>query len=126
MIAAGLSQSELARRVGMSQQAVHKLIRGTSRSTANLHRFARELGTTTAYLAGETDDPDEGAPPPEPPATIQHLMMPVAFPSQPALEAMLTPVRRARMKALAPVGAPATSTATAVGSGASPVQRAPA
>ncbi len=88
MRAAGLSQSELARRVGMSQQAVHKLIRGTSRSTANLHRFARELGTTTAYLAGEIDDPNEGAPPPELPPTIQHMMMPVAFPSQPALEMM--------------------------------------
>jgi hypothetical protein len=38
---------------------------------------------------GETDDPDEGAPPPDPIPTVQHLMMPVAFPSQPALEAML-------------------------------------
>lgn len=89
MKATGLSQSELARRVGVSQQAVHKLIHGKSRSTANLHRFARELGTTAAYLAGETDDPSGDAPLPDPIPTVQHLLMPVAFPSQPALEAML-------------------------------------
>jgi hypothetical protein len=28
---------------------------------AHLHRIARELGTTPAYLTGETDDPSEGA-----------------------------------------------------------------
>jgi len=61
---AQLSQAELARRVGMSQQAVGKLVNGESRSSPNLHKIARELGTTPAYLAGETDDPDAGAPSP--------------------------------------------------------------
>lgn len=59
----GLSQSELARRVGLSQPAINSLIRGNSRSSTHLHRIARELGTTPAYLAGETDDPDADAPP---------------------------------------------------------------
>lgn len=53
----GLSQSELARRVELTQPTINALIRGSSRSSAYLHRIARELRTTSAYLAGETDDP---------------------------------------------------------------------
>lgn len=64
MQTAQMSQAELARRVGMSQQAVGKLVNGGSRSSPNLHKIARALGTTPAYLAGETDDPDADAPPP--------------------------------------------------------------
>lgn len=59
----GLSQAELARRIGISQQAVGKLVHGNSRSSTHLHRIARELGTTPAYLSGEVDDPNEDAPP---------------------------------------------------------------
>jgi transcriptional regulator with XRE-family HTH domain len=59
----GLSQSELARRVHLTQPAINALIRGSSRSSTHLHRIARELGTTPAYLTGETDDPDADAPP---------------------------------------------------------------
>lgn len=57
----GISQAELARRVGVAQQTIHKLISGGSRTSAHLHRIARELGTTADYLSGETDDPGEGA-----------------------------------------------------------------
>lgn len=57
----GISQAELARRVGVAQQTIHKLITGGSRTSAHLHRIARELGTTADYLTGETDDPSEGA-----------------------------------------------------------------
>lgn len=57
----GLSQSELARRVGISQQSIHKLITGASRGSTHIAKIARELGTTAAYLSGETDDPSEGA-----------------------------------------------------------------
>lgn len=57
----GISQAELARRVGVAQQTIHKLISGGSRTSAHLHRIARELGTTADYLSGETDDPSEGA-----------------------------------------------------------------
>lgn len=57
----GISQAELARRVGVAQQTIHKLITGGSRTSAHLHRIARELGTTADYLTGETDNPNEGA-----------------------------------------------------------------
>ena len=62
LTAKGLSQSELARRVGISQSAVAKLALGTGYGSKHLHRIARELGTTPAYLAGETDDPDSEVP----------------------------------------------------------------
>lgn len=62
----GISQAELARRVGVRQSTLHSLISGKSRSTRSMRELARELGTTLEYLMGETDDPDEGAaPPPE-------------------------------------------------------------
>lgn len=59
----GLSQSELARRVGVSQSAIHKLASGGAYGSAHLHKIARELGTSPAFLTGETDDPREGAAP---------------------------------------------------------------
>lgn len=54
----GLSQSELARQVGVRQSTINALIRGDSRGSKHLHVIARALQTTTAYLAGEIDDPD--------------------------------------------------------------------
>jgi phage repressor protein C with HTH and peptisase S24 domain len=65
-----MSQSELARRVALGQTTINSLIRGDSRTSRHLHRIARELGTTPAYLTGETDDPVEGALPIPTPATI--------------------------------------------------------
>ncbi|MCC2978886.1 helix-turn-helix domain-containing protein [Sphingomonas sp. IC4-52] len=59
----GLSQSELGRRVGVSQATIYKLLVGESYGTRHLHKIARELLTTPAYLTGETDDPDRDAPP---------------------------------------------------------------
>jgi phage repressor protein C with HTH and peptisase S24 domain len=61
MQATGMSQSELARRVGVSQASIQKLTTGSAYGSKHLHRIARELGTTPAYLSGETDDPSEGA-----------------------------------------------------------------
>jgi transcriptional regulator with XRE-family HTH domain len=58
-----MSQSELARRVKLNQSTIAGLITGKARSSAHLHRIARELGTTPAYLTGETDDPEADAPP---------------------------------------------------------------
>lgn len=57
-----LSQSELARRVGVRQSTINGLIRGHAQGSKHLHKIARELLTTPAYLAGETDDPDADAP----------------------------------------------------------------
>lgn len=57
----GLSQSELARRVGISQAAIAKLINRPGQGSKFIHLIARELGTSPAFLMGETDDPEEGA-----------------------------------------------------------------
>jgi len=57
-----MSQSELARRVGLTQGTIAQLISGRSRSSSHLHKIARELKTTPAYLTGETDDPSSDAP----------------------------------------------------------------
>ncbi len=66
MQAAGLSQAELARRVGVAQPTIFKLIHSSKKGSAHLHRVARELGTTPAYLSGEVDDPELDAPEPPP------------------------------------------------------------
>lgn len=58
----GLSQAELARRVGIRQSTVNSLIRGDSRTSRSLLKIARALNTTPAYLSGETDDPSGDSP----------------------------------------------------------------
>lgn len=57
-----MSQAELARRIPVDQSTINGLIRGHSRSSKHLHRIARELQTTAAYLTGETDDPETELP----------------------------------------------------------------
>jgi transcriptional regulator with XRE-family HTH domain len=57
-----LSKSEMARRVGVTPPAIRDLVNGNSYSSRHLHKIARELGTTPAYLSGETDDPDSDVP----------------------------------------------------------------
>lgn len=52
-----MSQAELARRVKIDQSSINGLIRGATKTSRHLHRIASELGTTPAYLTGETDDP---------------------------------------------------------------------
>jgi len=59
----GLSQSELARRVGVRQPTISRLLLGEAAGSKHLHVIARELRTTPQYLTGETDDPQEGAVP---------------------------------------------------------------
>jgi Predicted transcriptional regulator len=72
----GLTQSELARRVHVSQATIAQLVTGRSRSSAHLHKIARELQTTPAYLSGETDDPSAGAlPVPTPELVAEQLGM---------------------------------------------------
>jgi len=88
MLEQDLSQSELGRRVGVSQATIYKLLTGESYGTKHLHLIARELGTTPAYLTGEIDDPDDGAPPPVVAPRTQLVMMPVGMPSEEALADM--------------------------------------
>lgn len=62
--AAGMTQAELARRVNVTQGAIAKIAKNNPHRSSVLHLVARELGTTPAYLTGETDDPTADAPPP--------------------------------------------------------------
>ena len=57
-----MSQAALGRRVGLNQSTINGLIRGDQRSSTKLHEIARALGTTSAYLSGETDDPRSDQP----------------------------------------------------------------
>ena len=65
MAVQGLSQAELARRVGVKQPSIYAIINKNKSGTRTLHKLARELGTTPAYLTGETDNPESDAPPAE-------------------------------------------------------------
>lgn len=87
-VAAGISQAELARRVGVRQSTMNSLINGDSRSSRSIVQIARELATSPAYLMGDTDDPDENAPPSPPAPVIQFVTMQVALPSERALARM--------------------------------------
>ena len=60
----GFSQAELARRVGVAQPTIFALIHRNKIGSKHIHKIARELGTTPAYLTGETDNPNEDAPAP--------------------------------------------------------------
>jgi len=62
-----LGQAELARRVGISQASIWHLINKGKTGSRHITKIARELGTTVAYLEGETDDSDADAPLPAPP-----------------------------------------------------------
>lgn len=66
----GMTQTALARAVGVSQAAIAQLINGKAAGTKHLHAIARALGTTAEYLTGETDDPSAGALPVPSPETL--------------------------------------------------------
>ena len=52
----GLSQNELARRVGVSQATIWKLATQPVQGSKHIHRIASELGTSPEFLMDETDD----------------------------------------------------------------------
>ncbi|WP_257555087.1 S24 family peptidase [Sphingobium sp. CFD-2] len=56
----GMSQAELARRVGIKQPSINHLIKNGAQGSKHLHQIAQALQTTPAYLTGEIDDPAEG------------------------------------------------------------------
>ena len=57
----GISQSELARRIGVKQPSIARLTSGETQNSRHLHLIARELGTTPEYLTGETANPTTSA-----------------------------------------------------------------
>ena len=101
LTAVGMSQAELARRVGVTQPSINHLIKRGVGGSSHLHKIARELRTTPEYLIGEIDDPASDAPLPVPPAP-QLVMMAVALPSEAALarmfEGLLLPLDLTRPK----------------------------
>jgi len=72
--AVDMTQSELGRRIGVSQGTIAHLISGRSLGSKHLHAMARELQTTAAYLNMETDDPKEGALPAPSPESVAELL----------------------------------------------------
>lgn len=52
----------MARYIGVSSQAVSKMVLGGTTDSPKLYQIAKFLGTTPEYLTGETDDPS--SPPP--------------------------------------------------------------
>lgn len=52
----GISQSELARRTGVKQPSIARIINGTTRGSKFLMEIANGLNTTPEYLTGQTDD----------------------------------------------------------------------
>jgi len=53
----GISQSELARRIGVSQTTIWKLLKEPAQGSKYTHRIAAELKTSAEYLMDEGDDP---------------------------------------------------------------------
>lgn len=64
------SQAELARRIGVSQQTVWKLVSGNAQTSKHLREIARHLQTSEEFLLGETDDPSIASAPIAPRATV--------------------------------------------------------
>lgn len=50
LLDSGMTQAELARTVGISQQAIYKLLNGLSKRSSHLHRIARALKLRTEDL----------------------------------------------------------------------------
>lgn len=50
------SQGQLARAIGVSPQAISKMVTGDTKDTSKLYQIARFLKTTPEYLTGETEE----------------------------------------------------------------------
>lgn len=59
--AVNLSQSEVARRLGVTQGAIAKVANNNPNGSSFLYPLSRVLRTTPEYLTNQTDDPDADA-----------------------------------------------------------------
>lgn len=57
--ALGLTQAAIAREIGVSPQAISKMVKGDTREPQRLYQIARALKTSPEYLLGESDDPGQ-------------------------------------------------------------------
>lgn len=57
LAATNVTQAALAVAIGVSPQAISKLVKGETTETSRLYQIARFLSTTPEYLLGETDNP---------------------------------------------------------------------
>lgn len=51
-----MSQSDLARAVGVTQGAIHQMLTGSTKRTRYLEEIAHALGVSSAWLSGKSDD----------------------------------------------------------------------
>jgi transcriptional regulator with XRE-family HTH domain len=114
----GISQAELARRVGIRQSTMNSLIKGNSRSSRSIDEIALHLQATPRYLLGRTDDPDPDAFLAPLAPVIHHVMLPVALPSENVLARMFEGLLRT-MDLSAPVDEVAHELATLLPTGLS-------
>ncbi len=63
MAIVGLTQTALAKKIGVTQGAISHILVSNTRNPRRLYEIARHLKTTPEYLIGETDDPDMSQPP---------------------------------------------------------------
>lgn len=87
----GLSQSALARAIGVSPQAINKIAGGGASNSVHLYKIAQFLGCTPEYLTGDSDEVGTG------PLTEKHQSfgaLPVQRIEDVAEEAGLVPVRQ--------------------------------
>jgi DNA-binding XRE family transcriptional regulator len=59
-IAAGLSQAELGKRIGVSQQTIQKIENGTTQNPRYVVEIALVLKKSPQYLKGLSNDPEPG------------------------------------------------------------------
>ena len=88
MAKVGLNQSQLARRINVTQGAIAKIANNNPAGSSHLHRIARVLQTTSEYLTGETDEPSPTAALPIPSEQLHFVQLAVALPSERALTRM--------------------------------------
>ena len=62
LVALGKTQAWLAERIGVSPQAISKLVNGTTTDSPHIFQIARALETSAEYLMGASDD-DAPTPP---------------------------------------------------------------
>ena len=86
MVAAGISQAELARRIGISQPSVSYLAKHGAKGSKHLRAICRELNVSEAYLEGRSDDQVTATRSDDVAAQAVQVMIPLTLPPVERLE----------------------------------------